>query len=56
MNSLTILAILTAFGWGYFTGMYGKVSIRKRYGRTESRRSKASPRGICRRQPPAGLN
>lgn len=39
MNSLTILTILTAFGWGYFTGMYGKVSIRKRYGRTESRRA-----------------
>lgn len=39
MNSLTILAILTAFGWGYFTGMYGKVSIRRKYGRKGSRRA-----------------
>ena len=38
MNSFTILMFLTAFGWGYFTGMYGKVSIRKRYGRKGSRR------------------
>ena len=39
MNGFTILMFLTAFGWGYFTGMYGKVSIRRKYGRKVSRRA-----------------
>ena len=30
MNSLTVLTLLAAFAWGYFTGMYGKQTTQHR--------------------------